>query len=92
MFGYDFMVDSRDQLWLIEVNTNPCLELSNQWLSAIIPRMLDDGFKLTIDKLFGRKNGKDASDYPVEGYSDCCNMWEPLDLSEEGSCLSTSMP
>lgn len=25
IFGYDFMVDANKHLWLIEVNTNPCL-------------------------------------------------------------------
>jgi tubulin polyglutamylase TTLL1 len=28
VFGLDFMVDSDFKVWLIEVNTNPCLELS----------------------------------------------------------------
>lgn len=26
VFGYDFMIDSDFKVWLIEVNTNPCLE------------------------------------------------------------------
>ena len=29
IFGYDFMVDNELRPWLIEVNTNPCLEESN---------------------------------------------------------------
>lgn len=52
IFGYDFMLDENKHLWLIEVNTNPCIELSNSWLKSIIPRMLDDAFKLTIDRMF----------------------------------------
>ena len=52
------MVDGSNELWLIEVNTNPSLELSNKWLATIIPRMLDDCFKLTLDRLFTRKNPK----------------------------------
>ena len=52
IFGYDFMVDSAMQPWLIEVNTNPCLEESNQLLRYFIPRMLDDAFKLTLDVMF----------------------------------------
>ncbi len=26
IFGYDFMIDETGHPWLIEVNTNPCLE------------------------------------------------------------------
>ena len=33
IFGYDFMVDHNLRPWLIEVNTNPCLEESNKLLS-----------------------------------------------------------
>jgi len=39
-------------VWLIEANTNPCIEESSALLSMLIPRMLDDMFKLTIDKVF----------------------------------------
>jgi len=28
VFGLDFMIDEDFKVWLIEVNTNPCLELS----------------------------------------------------------------
>ena len=49
IFGYDFMIDSNLKTWLIEVNTNPCLEESSPILAEILPRMLDDAFKLTID-------------------------------------------
>ena len=55
IFGYDFMIDITKNVWLIEVNTNPCIELSNKWLSSIIPRMLDDAMKLTLDRIFYRK-------------------------------------
>ena len=49
IFGYDFMIDEGLNPWLIEVNTNPCLEESNQLLRYLVPRMLDDAFKLTVD-------------------------------------------
>ena len=52
ILGYDFMIDSDLKPWLIEVNTNPCLEESNQLLRDFIPRMLDDAFKLTLDVIF----------------------------------------
>jgi hypothetical protein len=37
---------------LIEVNTNPCLEESNQLLRYIIPRMVDNLLCITMDPLF----------------------------------------
>ena len=52
IFGYDFMLDRNLRPWLIEVNTNPCLEESNKLLSQLIPRMLDDAFKLSLDMMF----------------------------------------
>ncbi len=32
LLGLDFMIDSKFNVWLIEVNTNPCLELSSKLL------------------------------------------------------------
>ena len=52
IFGYDFMLDENFNLFLIEVNTNPGLEESSPWIQIIVPRMLDDALRLTIDQLF----------------------------------------
>lgn len=52
IFGYDFLIDSDFKPWLIECNTNPCLELSSKLLENLIPHMLDQALSLTIDKLF----------------------------------------
>ena len=49
LFGYDFILDEDFNTWLIEVNTNPCLEESSQMLKEYIPRMVEDMLKLTID-------------------------------------------
>jgi len=45
-------MDEELQPWLIEVNTNPCLELSSPLLEQLIPAMLDDMLKLTVDRVF----------------------------------------
>jgi hypothetical protein len=42
---------------LIEVNTNPCLEESSPLLSTLIPRMVNDALKLTVDNIFWPKKG-----------------------------------
>jgi len=52
LFGYDFMLDDDLTVWLIEANTNPCLDETSDILKRILPRMLDDAFRLTIDREF----------------------------------------
>lgn len=47
IFGLDFMIDESYKVWLIEVNTNPCLELSSPLLARIIPQMVENAFKLS---------------------------------------------
>lgn len=59
LFGFDFIIDQDFTVWLIEVNTNPCLDESSALLKGLLPRMLDDAFKLTIDRIF--PNPKDAA-------------------------------
>jgi len=52
VFGFDFMVDASFKCWLIEVNSNPCLELCNAHLSTLIPRMLEEALQMTLDRIF----------------------------------------
>lgn len=40
IFGMDYMIDANLEVWLIEINTNPCLELSCPLLGCIIPKMV----------------------------------------------------
>jgi Tubulin-tyrosine ligase family. len=40
IFGYDFMIDAEGTVWLIEVNTNPCIEESSPLLGKLLPRMI----------------------------------------------------
>jgi len=49
LFGYDFILDEDFNTWLIEVNTNTCLEESSKMLNSYIPRMIEDMLKLTVD-------------------------------------------
>jgi len=66
IFGYDFMLDRDFKVYLIEANTNPCLEVSSPLLVRIIPKMLDSSFKIAIDPLFPPPEGaytRKASSY-----------------------------
>ena len=46
------MIDSDFKLKLIEVNTNPSIEICCPLLARIIPNMLESAFKVVIDPLF----------------------------------------
>ena len=41
IFGFDFIIDLDFNIWLIEVNTNPCLEIGGAVLSKIIPNLIE---------------------------------------------------
>ena len=45
IFGYDFMLDEDLNPWMIEVNTNPCFELSSPYLARLIPAMVENALK-----------------------------------------------
>lgn len=49
IFGYDFLIDSKGKVWLIEINTNPCLEFSGSLLSRIIWHMVENSLAIAID-------------------------------------------
>lgn len=52
LFGFDYILDSDLNVFLIECNTNPCIEESSSILKRLLPRMLDDMFKLTLDQIY----------------------------------------
>lgn len=84
LFGYDFIIDGDLNPWLIEVNTNPCLEESSKLLEKYIPRMVNDMLKLTVDLAFPPRRGqapyvpREINKFPVNGYADDENMWDRL--------------
>lgn len=102
IFGYDFIIDSEFNTWLIEANTNPCLEESSQLLKMLLPRMLNDALKLTVDLVFKtyRMELKDQyqrfeQPYKVKGYPDQQNMWQllcSLGATNRSSVQSPSNP
>lgn len=42
LLGFDFMIDDRLNVYLIEVNTNPCLSTLSEQQGTLINRLLSD--------------------------------------------------
>jgi hypothetical protein len=45
------MIDEDLHIYLIEVNTNPCLDTTSSLLARIIPSMLENSFRFVKKKL-----------------------------------------
>jgi len=52
IFGYDFMIDANFRVYLIEVNINPCLEITSPVTARIIPLMIDNVLRIAVDPIF----------------------------------------
>lgn len=59
LFGFDFLLDEDFRLWLIEINTNPYLGTPSKEMATVVPRMIDDLLKITLDPVMKPKNQPD---------------------------------
>ena len=86
IFGYDFILDNDFKLRILEINNNPGLSISSPVIEKLVPRMMDDAFRLTLDKVFNTKysnecidiNGEYKTKYKLNGFSDNENIFEFL--------------
>ena len=46
------MIDEQFKVYLIEVTTNPCPEVSSPLLARLIPSMAENSLRLAVDPLF----------------------------------------
>jgi hypothetical protein len=49
LLGFDFLIDEDFRVWLIEVNSNPYIEMPNQYIEGLLPKMLNDMFEIVLD-------------------------------------------
>ena len=71
--------------WILEINSNPGLGISSPVIAKLVPRMIDDAFRLTIDKVFetvyddtviDKESKLYKSKYALDGFSDDENIFE----------------
>lgn len=67
------MLDDNFKVYLIECNTNPCLETTCPLLQKIITDLVDSGLRLTLDPLFPPPNytKRLSMQIPVTNYELC---------------------
>lgn len=73
------MIDENFKVYLIEANTNPCLEICSPLLARIIPELLDNSFRIAIDPLYQpsqflaklKEDGTDNSTSTQAAFRDC---------------------
>jgi tubulin monoglycylase TTLL3/8 len=72
LYGLDFMLDEDFKVYLIEVNTNPDLEVKESpILARLIPTVLDNTFQLAVDPLFPPPPGHTQSTKKSVSYELC---------------------
>ena len=84
LMGYDFLLDEEFNVFLLEINTNPGLEISSEIIKMLVPRMIDDALRLTVDDIlksdysqdWKNQKGEYCSKFHVKGYKDEDNLWE----------------
>lgn len=82
IFGCDFIVDKYWDVFLIEINTNPGYEESSPVIKELLPRMIDDAFKICLDTNNtyshddNSRNTNESTYFPVKGYANNENLWE----------------
>ena len=85
IFGYDFIIDQKYNPWILEINDNPGLEISSELISHLIPRMIDDAIRLTVDKVFPTEYDKEVisedgnhykSKFYLEGFNNEENVFD----------------
>ena len=62
------MIDKNFKPWLIEINNNPCLQVNCSVLDGIVPYMVEQALKLTLDVIYP----------PPSHYPNNCKHLAPL--------------
>ena len=71
IFGYDFILDCNLTPFLLEVNTNPGFEESSPICDELVPRMIEDSLKLTVDRIFNDGDNTTKAMKEIIKESDC---------------------
>ncbi|OAF68983.1 Tubulin--tyrosine ligase-like protein 10 [Intoshia linei] len=63
IYGFDFMIDDKMHVWLIEVNSNPCFATNCKELKEIIPKFLKETLYIVLECY--EKSRRNLSIFPI---------------------------
>lgn len=81
------MFDDDFKPYLIEVNTNPCLELSCPLLARLVPSMLDSSLRIVVDPMFPPPEGFSQKKQVVNELTPECKFHLVFDEKVDGPIL-----
>jgi tubulin monoglycylase TTLL3/8 len=55
LFGYDFMVDTKLNVWLLEVNSSPSMEFSTPITEKLVKQMMPEMTDIILDHDHGKE-------------------------------------
>lgn len=72
LFGLDFLIDKKFNVWLIECNKNPSIEICCSLLNRLVPNMIENLITVAIDPHFPpneRRAVKEESEWVNERFN-----------------------
>ena len=84
------MFDDEFKPYLIEVNTNPCLELSCPLLARLVPSMLENAMRIVVDPMFPAPEGFSLKKSVVQELTPECKFSLVFDERVDGSDLESA--
>lgn len=83
------MIDENFKVWLIEVNTNPDIEICCPVLARVIPNMLENAFRIAVDPVFPPPSFTNPKKLPAnENYLETNKFEIIFDEIEDGPALN----
>ncbi|KAL4467012.1 hypothetical protein ABPG74_010609 [Tetrahymena malaccensis] len=84
LFGYDIMIDTNFNPWLLEVNTSPSLEYSTEITKKLVKQVLEDVAKVVVDYGMAQKSGVKKSELQKISTGKFIKVYQGQEIQDKG--------
>ncbi|KAL4510195.1 hypothetical protein ABPG72_010388 [Tetrahymena utriculariae] len=84
LFGYDIMIDTNFNPWLLEVNTSPSLEYSTDITKKLVKQVLEDVAKVVVDYGIAQKSGIKKSELQKISTGKFIKIYQGQEIQDKG--------